>query len=310
MRIETTETKDTEKFAIEEAAREEQWQKEYGEKLPEIVSKINQLLKEGSEESRSQIYDMCQEGGIFDSYKQNDVMAQMYVITSIYKMEREAGITNGILERGDTVEELIRYMQKVKFLMYRLDFAVCREEDWLKMFREYQVSTVMLEIIMKTAVMRLVRIALKMEKLFETAGMYAELFCIYRVLFEKYPGNCRVLNKMAELYLRTGKKEEAKMLLMQIPSYPQEICGDKGQVFEIQELLWLLRYKQWDICPELIKVLKKGQISSEGWRYMLQIESVTDLEYYLRLAETMLDNGLQEPAQITLALGKEKCADE
>lgn len=310
MKAGITEAKDTEKFAIEEAVREAQWQKDYGEKLPDLVSKMNELLKEGSEESRSRLYDMCQEGGVFDSYKQNDVMAQMYVITSIYKMEKEAGITNGILERGDTVEELMKYMQKVKFLMYRLDFEVCKEEEWLRLFKECQVSTVTLEILMKTTVMRPVRIALRMEKLFEEAGMYAELFCIYRVLFEKYPGNCHVLNKMAELYLRIGKREEARALLMQIPSYPKEICGDKGQVFEIQELLWLLRYKQWDMCPQLIKLLKKRQMSREGWLYMLQIEGVTNLEYYLRLVEEMLDNGLQELAQITLELGKEKCADE
>lgn len=296
------EFKKTEQFAIEEEKRENQWQKEYGEKLPEVIKKMNRLLQEGTEESRGKLHDMFLDKSFFEHYKQTDDAAIMYVVMQIYEREQKSGITSGILEQGKDVEQLQKYMQNLKFMLYRVDFEIDAEvgEELLMFIKQHNVSTIVLETMMTTVAMRPLLLALKLEQLFEQNLMYKELFFIYNFINQRYPGNYRVLRKQAELYLRTGYKEEARECLGQIPDYSEELCLEQQEIFVLQEELWKLRYMQKNVCAGIAVMIKQRQISEAAWKVFLQNEPVQEAEYYLLLADAMLEEGMQKMAWETL----------
>ncbi len=60
-----------------------------------------------------------------------DIMADMHIITSIYKKGGRSRDKNHILKKGNTIDDLRRYFQKIKFMIYKFDFDVCDENEWL-----------------------------------------------------------------------------------------------------------------------------------------------------------------------------------
>lgn len=300
------EFKKTEQFAIEEEKREEQWQKEYGEKLPEVIEKMDRLLEKGTEESRRELHDMFLDKNFFEHYKQTDTVALMYVVMEIYEREQNSGITNGVLEQGKNVEQLLKYLQTLKFLLYRIDFTCDGqvEEEFLLCLKQYNTSTIILESMLTTVVMRPILLALKLEQLFERNLMYKELFFVYNFINQRYPGNYRVLRKMAELYLKVGYRREAEECLKLIPFYPEEICGEQEEVFILQEKLWKLRYMQKEVCLEIVAMIKQKQLSREAWKIFLENEPAQKAEYYLLLVDAMLNEEMQQIAWDTLITGE------
>ena len=305
------EQKDTEQFALEEEKREIEWQKKYAREFPEIIRQMNQLLKQNDREGYIELYNICHEGEIFNDYMYTDIMADMHIITSIYKKEEEAGIKNHILKKGNTIDDLRRYFQKIKFMIYKFDCDVCDENEWLVFYKKFHISTIMLEAILEIVAMRPIQVALKLEQIFKQKNMYAEQLCIYNVLCTKYPGNARVDCELAQLYLKAGKIELAQQTLMQIPLYIRENEKNRQELlYKMQELLWMIRYKQWGACSMLVELIEQNQVVSTEWNYILETEHITDLECYLQLAEMLIDHKCDELARVTLMYGKENCLDE
>ncbi len=301
------EFKKTEQFAIEEEERENQWQQEYGKKLPIVMEQINELLKEGTEEAKWKIHGMFLDKSFFEKYKQTDAMATMYVIMQIFERERNGGITPGILDSGRDVIQLRNYIQTIKFLLFRLDFDIDAQagEKLIQYFKEQNTSTIVIETMLTTVVMRPIVVVRKLERLFEQHQMLKELFMIYNFINEKYPGNKRVLKKQAELYGRVGYQELEQQCLAQMGNYPEDICGNQEQVLSIQEKLWQLRYKEKEAGREIAIEIEKIQLSPEGWKCFLKNESVLSPEYYLLLANVMLNEELTVIAKETLLFAKE-----
>lgn len=292
----------TEQFAVEEEEKEKQWQKQYGEKMPVVVEHMNRLLEQGTKESRWKLYDMFQDKSFFEPYKQISTIAKMYVITYIYIKETEAGIEPCILDQGKDVAELLCYLDTLKFILYRIDFEIDQEskQELLKFMKEHNTSTVTLESLMVTVVMRPLRTSLVLEKLFKENHMYKELLVIQNFINKVWPGNYRVSVELAELYVRAGHPRNAGEYLRQIPHYPENICGKQQRIFEIQEKLWKLRYSEKEACTELLKEISEKEMTEEAWKYFLKNEPSQKVEYYLQLAEEMMGHGMNELAWNTL----------
>lgn len=297
------EFKKTEQFAIEEEERENKWQKEYGEKLPLVLEQMDQLLKEGTEGAKWKLHAMFLDKSFLDKYKQTDEIATMYVIMQIFERERSRGITPGILDQKRDIAQLRKYIQSMKFLLYRLDFDIDEGagDKLVQYFKEQNTSTIVIETMLKKVVMRPFSVVQKLEKLFEQHHMLKELFMIYSFINERYPGNYRILAKQAELYEQAGYLEQSQECITQIPDYPEEICGEQSKIFSIQEKLWRLRYMQKEVCPEIVEEIKQSGLSPEGWSCFLQNEPIFAPEYYLLLTNALLDEELTIIAKETLA---------
>ena len=119
-----TEFKKTEKFAVEEEQRENEWQEQYGSKINDVVREMNRLLQAATEQSRMELHDMFLDKSFFEHYKQTDAVATMYVVMQIYEREWKDHYPSTILDCGNTVEELMDYLQQMKFMLYRIDFSI------------------------------------------------------------------------------------------------------------------------------------------------------------------------------------------
>lgn len=301
--------KETEQFAIEEEAREMEWQEKYGAKLPELVSYMNRLLAEGTNERLAELQEIfLEEKGIFSHFKQTDDVAQMYVIMCILEKEYEAGVANHILKHGKTVEELRLYLESLKFLLYRVDFNVDEESEWelLAFIREHGVTTMTLDILMTTNVMRPMTLALKLERLFRTNSMYKELFWILEFMNTRWPGNYRVLQGTAELFQLIGRVDETKNYLVQIPDLYAIGGSANGDLLVLQEQMWRLRHGEKFVAESIVDAVIAQQISIDEWENILGMEPGMQTMYYSGLAERFDARDMRYYAIVCLESGMEK----
>lgn len=299
------EFKETERFAVEEAERERIWQEEYGSKMDEVIASMDSLLQKGTEESRQELHDMFLNKNFFEHYKQTDAIAIMYVVMEIYERERAADVYPTILECGKTVGELRRYLEQLKFILYRVDFGVDSEseQELVAYLKKYQTSMITIETMITTTAMRPMELVLKLEQIFEKNFMYKELFGIRNFINNRWKGNHRILMKLAELYEQTGHEEYARECIIQIPGELRGTYKDNPTVLLIQEKLWKIRYKNMVAVENLAKMLQMRGIAAETWEMLLTYEAVRAEEYYLILAEELLEKNMIDLAVRTLKVG-------
>ena len=298
--------KETEQFAIEEEARERVWQEQYGEKLPELVSYMNRLLAEGTNESIACLQELfLEEKGIFPHFKQTDDVAQMYVIMCILEKECEAGVMNHILTHGKTVEDLRLYLESLKFLLYRIDFAVDAESELelVVFIREHGVTVMTLDVLLTSNVMRPMNVALKLEQLFRNNSMYKELFWVLEFINTRWSGNYRILWSMAELFQLIGRSEEAENYLAQIPE--AYITGNnKGRdLFLLQEQIWLLKHGEKCAAENVVAQVIESGINIDEWRSILDTEWEMQIMGYFFLMESFEARNMRYYAIVCLETG-------
>ena len=180
MFLEETKYQETEQEALELEREELEWQEVYGTKANDYITKVDQLLAEGTKESRMQIKALFLDKEFFEHYKQVDLFAIIYIVMTIYELEDNAKILPTILDQVNTVEELQDYVFQFKMILYRLDFGIGQdtEEELCQFLEGHMVSLIQLEIMMKTAVMRPLSVALKLEEIFERRHLNDYLFFI------------------------------------------------------------------------------------------------------------------------------------
>ncbi len=286
----------TEQDALRQEEEQEKWQKTYGEKLPDVIEKMDMLLADGSKEAWMQLKSMFLPGELFEHYKQTDVYATMYLVMCIWERESEEGSSQNILRQGGTVAELTDYLFQLKMILYRLDFEIGNEttEEFLSFIRIHDTSMATLETMLTTSVMRSLKLALKLENIFETSGLKG--YEIYLLLFieKHWTGNYRVRKKLSSYGIRCS-------------SDIKEIAGnDMEIVIPLQELMWKLLYKDNDSEKEIAKYLKKNPITNESWKTLLGLDGVKEIEYYLLLVNVLLEERVFDKAVIVLEFVIEK----
>ena len=297
-----TEYKKTEQYAIEEEMREMEWQEQYISKLPELVAKINYLLGIGTEESIGEIESIFfPENGSFEPYKKTDVMAQMYVVMNIYQREKEAGITEHILAKGRTIEELQEYLQEIKFMLYRLDFEVDEqtESELVEFLKENKTTTIALELILVTNTIRLMNVVLKLENVFQRNGMLKEYYFILDFIDKRWPGNWRILYSQAQFYEMLGRRKDAQVCLKKIPVEWQAV-DDWEDILEIQQQFWKLNYQNAEVWGEIVRKCSELHISAEELRLFLDVEFIMGEEQYILLSEAFRSAGMLQHAMVCL----------
>ena len=292
---------ETEQEAVEEELRENDWQREWAVKSPMYIDKMNQLLQEGTKESREQLKNMFLDQEFFGHYRQVDTFATMYVVMSIYELEVSAGICNTILEQGRSVEELLDYMFQLKMILYRLDFEIDSEaeEEFLLFLKQRKVSTVVISIMMTTMAMRPLSLALKLEKIFEKQQLYTYLFSILCFIEEHWNGSWHILRKISKINLQLGNKEDIQEYQKGLPIIPFEMEKQREKIFDLQELLWKLLYKE-NVEKKLLYFLENYDITDEIWEFLMKNFIVEEKTYYLKITNILFEGELSSKAEITL----------
>lgn len=306
-----TEFKKTEKFAVEEEQRENEWQEQYGSKINDVVRKMNQLLQAATEQSRMELHDMFLDKTFFEHYKQTDAVATMYVVMQIYEREWKDHYPSTILDCGNTVEELMDYLQQMKFMLYRIDFSIdeLSEQEFVTFLKKNQTSVITLETMMTTAAMRPMNLALKLEEIFIRNFMYKELFWVRNFINERWNGNHRVLIQLADLYDRTGHAQFARECVEKISETLQILYQHDEKCLLLQEDLWKFRYKDMEAVKDISHRILEDKISTDVWSMLLQDTGVESEEFYLILSNEFLDHKMIDYAIKTLETGKQRIPD-
>lgn len=202
----------TEEYALLEEKREKKWWQEYGCALPEIMWGLERIICGGSERTLLQLWDTLNNKDFFEKYKNVKEIAQIYIIMLIFKTEKEAGVKIGILDKGRSYSQLCLYMQKIKFLLYRVDFEITKDagDEFIAYYREQGTSTVMLEILLNTTVIRTKSVAYKIWSLFCRYKMIREEIFIGCFIEEKFPGDSEIACRLGTLYGMCGYKDLEK----------------------------------------------------------------------------------------------------
>ena len=306
-----TEFKKTEKFAVEEEQRENEWQEQYGSKINDVVRKMNQLLQAATEQSRMELHDMFLDKTFFEHYKQTDEVATMYVVMQIYEREYRDHYSSTILNCGHTVEELVNYLQQMKFMLYRIDFSVDQisEEEFIAFLKKNNTSVITLETMMTTAAMRPMKLALKLEEIFTRNFMYKELFWVRNFINERWNGNHRVLIQLADLYDRTGHAQFARQCIEKISEALQTLYQHDKKCLLLQEDLWKFRYKDMEAVKDISHRILEDKISTDVWSMLLQDAGVESEEFYLILSNEFLEHKMIDHAIKTLDIGRQYVLD-
>lgn len=306
-----TEFKKTEKFAVEEEQRENEWQEQYGSKINDVVREMNQLLQAATEQSRMELHDMFLDKSFFEHYKQTDAVATMYVVMQIYEREWKDHYPSTILDCGNTVEELMDYLQQMKFMLYRIDFSIDQlsEQEFITFLKKNQTSVITLETMMTTAAMCPMNLALKLEEIFIRNFMYKELFWVRNFINERWNGNHRVLIQLADLYDRTGHAQFARECVEKISETLQILYQHDEKCLLLQEDLWKFRYKDMEAVKDISHRILEDKISTDVWSMLLQDTGVESEEFYLILSNEFLDHKMIDYAIKTLETGKQRIPD-
>lgn len=280
----------TEQDAIRQEAEEEKWQSTYGEKLPDVIKKMDMLLSIGSRDALMELKSMFLPGELFEHYKQTDVYANMYLVMCIWEREDEEGTKQTILKQGRTVHELTDYLFQLKMILYRLDFEIGNEitEEFISFIKLHDTSVETLETMITTSVMRPLKLVLKLENIFEQTGLKG--YEVYMLLFieKNWKGNYRVRKKLRSYGI---------MCDADINGIPQK---EMEAAVGLQEFMWKLFYKQNGSENEIVVYLNKNTITNESWRVLLGLDGVKEIEYYLLLVNALLEERIFEKAMIVL----------
>lgn len=209
--MEDTAYRETEQSAIEEEKKERLWQERWGLKLPELISKMNGFIQEGTLESTEKLSLLLQDEKGLEPYTGNDVVTGMYMTMQLYHRELEQGMHPTILDQGNTVEEILAYQDSLRFILYRVDFEIDpeSEEELITFLKEHKTSTPTLDFMMFSAVIRKECMVLRLEALFEKYGLFSYRLAILNYGAQTYPKNQQIQRKLSELQ-NTAEKGMAK----------------------------------------------------------------------------------------------------
>lgn len=287
----------TEQWAIQKELEEDQWQKEYMVKLPDYMEKINLLLADDSDDANIEIISMFQPDHAFRKYKQTDEYATMFIIMSIYEIEKAAGISHTILKQGRTTAELMDYLFQLKMILYRLDFGIDSEtkQELLSFLKQNETSPVTIERMLETSVMRPLKTALKLEKLFEEACLREHDIAMLLFIEKNWKGNYRIYNKLQ----RYGKIS----VVPELEGIPE---AELDTALELLELLWKFCYQELESEREIAYYLKAHRITDKLWFLILRIGEGKEVAYYLLIANALLEEGILDKTEIVLEFLIEK----
>lgn len=311
--VEKTESRTTEQDALEEEEREREWQKTWGEKADAYIREMDDLLARGTREARMQLVAMFSNRDFFEHYKQVDEFATMFVVLSIYEREDAAGIPETILDQADTVAGLMDCMFRFRMILYRLDFAVGQEteEELLSFLKECDVSSFWMTTMMTTCVIRPFSMALKLERIFESAAMVKRRLSMLEFMEEYFPGSYLNISKIAAVYQEYGQEEEARKYRRMIPELPEELREQETVMLKLQELLCKARHKEAGADRETVLFMRENMVSDIMWEFLMQHSKVVDKEYYLQIANILFEfEELQKAGIILRRSLKEAPGDE
>lgn len=208
----------TEEYAQKMEKEEWGWNQKNKKQQEIYIEQIEERLQEGTEVSRKKLLALFNDKEFIETYKTENDFAYMIVIMQIYENEKGAGEEKTILDLGKGRKEIIEELQKMKFILWRIEFAkdVGAKDVIVEFIKQKQATPEMLRYVIHTSVYDKQRIVLELADLFIEQNMFRYAFRMLEYAEELSPGNEEVLCILAQLCICVGSTKRAGEYLDQI----------------------------------------------------------------------------------------------
>lgn len=215
----------TEEELLAEEAGYMQWIVDYRVHTAEYIDKMNEWMVSDNPEVRKQLIVLSHNKDFVEYFGKIDDIAYMLVVAGIYESEIGDGIYPTIIDIYNTVDELLQYIKKLKFLLWKIDFVESPEveENFMKYMEEKQTSIWTIRYLIHTTVPHKAYVLSRLACIYLEKEMVTIGFLLLKDANEAQPGDSSIVVPMADICIRAGKIETALDLLKTIQEPSEEV---------------------------------------------------------------------------------------
>lgn len=197
---------------IEREQLESEEKRKFLESCAGYQEEVNGFLKKGAYSELLQYY---QTKKMMMLSKLENNAAIMWIMISIYQMETEEGIEEGIFSGILDMQSAVEHYLKVKFLVWRLEFL--NEKDGLsEMIDRHPISVPFLKYLVHTSSFDKANTAFKLALLLKEKGRWGRAFAMLNYVNDLSPDEEIVFCEMADICMETGQYQMASSCIERI----------------------------------------------------------------------------------------------
>ena len=126
---------ETEEYAIEEERLKKEWNQANRDYCKEMVKFVNQFLASKTEADEKLFLTYFSDEQVIKRFHGDNKLAFAMIMRDILVAERKAGVENVIINCADNLEDMIKVIRQVKFLLWEVEFL--GSENALRLLYEY-----------------------------------------------------------------------------------------------------------------------------------------------------------------------------
>jgi len=175
------------------------------ESFPGYQEEIDGFLKKGA---YSELLEYFQTEKMMILSKLENHAAIMWIIVSIYQMETEEGIEEGIFSGISDMKSAEEHYLKVKFLMWRLEF-LDENAGLSEVIDRHPISVPFLKYLVHTSSFDKANTAYKLAMLLKEKRRWGQAFAMLNYVNDLIPDEEIVFCEMADICMETGQYQMA-----------------------------------------------------------------------------------------------------
>lgn len=203
---------------IEREKHEAEERRKFLEDFADYQKKVNELLKR---KAYSELLEYYQTEKMNMVSKLENKAAIMWIILSVYQMEIDEGIEEGILSEFSDMQSAVEHYLKMKFLMWRFEF-MDEGAGLSEMIDGHPISVPFFKYLIHTSSFDKANTAFKLALLLKKKDKWGKAFAILNYVNELTPDEEIVFCEMADICIQTGQIGSAAECLGRIKE-PSEI---------------------------------------------------------------------------------------
>ena len=129
---------ETEEYAIEEERLKKEWNQANRDYCKKMVAFVNQFLASKTEADEKLFLTYFSDEQVIKRFHGDNKLAFVMIMRDILVAERKAGVENVIINCADTLEDMVKVIRQVKFLLWEIEFL--DSEESFDLLMEYQQS--------------------------------------------------------------------------------------------------------------------------------------------------------------------------
>lgn len=206
----------TEEYIQKEEQQQRMWREKNMVVEKKYLEQIDKLLEQSTPQARQTLVLLFSNPSFLNTFGSRTPIAYMGVVMKIYEKEVMAGEEYTILDMEVSYKGIIGKLTELKFILWRIIFENCGEEQLLEFIRQNNATPYMLQYMVLTASVNKKEILLKLADLFLEQNMLRFAFHMLDYLTQLYPEDESSWCLVADFCGSTGNIGQADAYLSKI----------------------------------------------------------------------------------------------